>query len=203
MKNKNLKIIGYSGHSFVCIESAQSMGLKTVGYFDIKENLSNPYKLTYFGKDKNINKEDQLFISIGNNSIREQVFKDTIKKNPLDVIIIHEKSIVSNSAFIGKQTLINAGAIINSNVLVGLGCLVNTGAIIDHECKIGNFSHIAPGATLAGNVIVGKNCFIGANSTVIQGVKIGDNVVIGAGTVVIRDVPDNSTIVGNPARIIK
>ena len=203
MKNKNLKIIGYSGHSFVCIESAQSMGVKTVGYFDIKENLSNPYKLTYFGKDENISTEDQLFISIGDNSIREQVFKDTVEKNELDVIIVHEKSIVSNSASIGKQTLINAGAIINSNVAVGLGCIVNTGAIIDHECRIGNFTHVASGATLAGNVIVGKNCFIGANSTVIQGVKIGDNVVIGAGTVVIRDVPDAVTIVGNPGRIIK
>ena len=93
--------------------------------------------------------------------------------------------------------------IINSQVIIGKGCIVNTGAIIDHECEIGDFSHIAPGATLSGNVKVGKSCFIGANSTVIQGVKIGNNVIIGAGAVVIKDVPDNITIVGNPAKIIK
>lgn len=202
MSNK-LKIIGYSGHSLVCIEAAETMGVKTIGYYDIKENLTNPYKLKYFGDDKSINNEGQLFISIGNNSIRKAVFEKIIKKNSLEFVIIHQKSIVSNTASIQKQTIINAGAIINSKVLISKCCIVNTGAIIDHECQIGEFSHIAPGATLAGNVIVGKNCFIGANSTVIQGVKLGDNVIVGAGTVVIKDVADNITIVGNPARIIK
>ena len=31
---------------------------------------------------------------------------------------------------------------------------------------------------------------------------IGNNVVIGANSVVINDVPDNCTVMGNPARII-
>mgnify|MGYP006095214751 CR=1 FL=1 len=200
---KSLNIIGYSGHSFVCIEAAETMGIEISGYYDIKENLLNPYKLKYLGKENNIKKEDQLFISIGDNNIRKKVFEKIIKNNSLDCVIIHQKSIVSYSASIDKQTLINAGSIVNSRVLIGKGCIVNTGSFIDHECEIGQFSHIAPGATLAGNVIVGENCFIGANSTVIQGVKIGDNVIVGAGTVIIKDIPNNSTIVGNPARIIK
>ena len=32
---------------------------------------------------------------------------------------------------------------------------------------------------------------------------IGANSVVGAGTVVIKDVPDNTVVVGNPARVIK
>ena len=203
MKNKKLKIIGYSGHSFVCLEGAKSMGLDTSGYYETEEKLSNPYKLKYLGNEDNIEIDDQLFVSIGDNRIREKIFKKIINNNSLDLIIIHKKSIVSNSVVIQKQTFINAGAIINSQVIIGKGCIVNTGAIIDHECEIGDFSHIAPGATLSGNVKVGKSCFIGANSTVIQGVKIGNNVIIGAGAVVIKDVPDNITIVGNPAKIIK
>lgn len=35
------------------------------------------------------------------------------------------------------------------------------------------------------------------------GVYIGNNVKIGANCVVLKDVPDNATVVGNPARIIK
>ena len=34
-------------------------------------------------------------------------------------------------------------------------------------------------------------------------IKIGNNVVIGAGSVVTKSVPDNCTVVGNPARIIR
>lgn len=35
------------------------------------------------------------------------------------------------------------------------------------------------------------------------GVKIGDNVNIGANSVVVKDVPSNTTVIGNPARIVK
>ena len=40
------------------------------------------------------------------------------------------------------------------------------------------------------------------NVVVIGGVRIGNNVNIGAGAVVTKDVPDNCTVIGNPARII-
>jgi acetyltransferase-like isoleucine patch superfamily enzyme len=35
-----------------------------------------------------------------------------------------------------------------------------------------------------------------------QGVSVGANVIIGAGAVVLKDVPDNSVLVGNPAKLI-
>lgn len=51
--------------------------------------------------------------------------------------------------------------------------------------------------------MIGKNVLIGANALVLGKITIGDNVKIGAGAVVLHDVPDNCTVVGNPARIIK
>ena len=49
----------------------------------------------------------------------------------------------------------------------------------------------------------GDNVTVGANAVIIGDIRIGNNVTIGAGSVVINDVPDNSIVVGNPARIIK
>ena len=40
-------------------------------------------------------------------------------------------------------------------------------------------------------------------SMVFGKVKIGNNVKIGAATVIYKDVPDNCTVVGNPAVIVK
>lgn len=47
------------------------------------------------------------------------------------------------------------------------------------------------------------NVSVGANAVIIGEVHIGKNVIIGAGSVVTKSIPDNCTVVGNPARIIK
>ena len=49
---------------------------------------------------------------------------------------------------------------------------------------------------------IGNNVLIAAGAKVLGSVTIGNNVVIGANSVVINDVPDNCTVMGNPARII-
>ncbi|MCR4677121.1 MAG: hypothetical protein K5679_00015 [Lachnospiraceae bacterium] len=50
---------------------------------------------------------------------------------------------------------------------------------------------------------IGDNVYLAANSTVIGNVIIGNNVIVGAGSVVTKDIPDNSVVVGNPARVIR
>lgn len=51
--------------------------------------------------------------------------------------------------------------------------------------------------------IIGDNVQLHAGSIVLGGISIGNNVVIGAGAVVVKNVPENATVVGNPARIIE
>ena len=48
-----------------------------------------------------------------------------------------------------------------------------------------------------------NNVRVATGAIVIGGIQIGDNATIGAGAVVVKDVPSNTTVVGNPARIIK
>jgi len=52
-------------------------------------------------------------------------------------------------------------------------------------------------------ISIGDDVWIGGNVTIIGGVHIGNNVVVGAGAVVTKDVPDNTVVVGVPARVIK
>lgn len=52
-------------------------------------------------------------------------------------------------------------------------------------------------------VTIGDNVHIGNNSVIMPGVSIGSNVIIGCGSIVTKNVPDNSVVVGVPARVIE
>ena len=51
-------------------------------------------------------------------------------------------------------------------------------------------------------VSIGDDCWIGGQAVILPGVTIGHRCIVGAGAVVIRDVPDDTTVVGNPAKIV-
>ncbi len=49
---------------------------------------------------------------------------------------------------------------------------------------------------------LGNNVIVGAGAKVLGNITIGDNVRVGAGSVVVQNVPENSTVVGVPARVV-
>lgn len=51
-----------------------------------------------------------------------------------------------------------------------------------------------------GKIKIGNNCFIGMGAIIMPNVQIGNNCIVAAGAVVVDSFPDNSVIMGNPAR---
>lgn len=51
-------------------------------------------------------------------------------------------------------------------------------------------------------IYIGENSFIGTRSTLLPGTHIGNNVIIGACSVVKGIIPDDSIVIGNPAKVI-
>jgi acetyltransferase-like isoleucine patch superfamily enzyme len=50
---------------------------------------------------------------------------------------------------------------------------------------------------------VKQGASIGSNATILCGVTIGENAIVGAGSVVTKDVLPNTTVAGNPARVLR
>ncbi|MBI5699883.1 serine O-acetyltransferase [Candidatus Saganbacteria bacterium] len=101
---------------------------------------------------------------------------------------------------------IHPGARIGKRFFIDHG----NGVVIGETAIIGDDVLMYQGVTLGGtgkehgkrHPTIGNNVVIGAGAIILGNIKIGDNSRIGAGAVVTKPVPPNSTVVGNPARVI-
>lgn len=201
---KNIVIYGASGHgkviSDIIIENKE---FNLLGFCDDNKNLiGTEINNILVQSPHHIEISTEIIIGIGDNQIRKGIFTNLTKKDFTFASAIHSSCIKSQSIKIGSGTVVMAGSVINSSCKIGNNCIVNSSASIDHDCIIKDHSHIAPNATLCGGCLIGEGTFIGASSTIIQGIEIGNNVIVGAGAVVTKNIPDNTTVVGIPAKKI-
>ena len=117
--------------------------------------------------------------------------------------IVHPTASVSRLCELGRGTVVFQNVTITSNVQIGNHVIVLPNSIISHDGIIGSYTCIAGGACISGFVEVGESCYIGTNATIRNNVKIGKYSLIGMGSVVLQDVPENTVVVGNPAKVIR
>lgn len=85
------------------------------------------------------------------------------------------------------------------------------GVVIGETAEIGDDCLIYQGVTLGGtgkekgkrHPTLGNHVVVGTGAKVLGGITLGNCVKIGAGSVVIQSVPDNSTVVGIPGRVVR
>jgi len=73
---------------------------------------------------------------------------------------------------------------------------------ITHNGLAGMIREQYPGIQVFGRIRIGSGSFIGLNSIILPGVEIGRGCIVGAGAVVRGTIPDDSVVIGNPARVI-
>lgn len=101
---------------------------------------------------------------------------------------------------------IHPGAIIGERLFIDHGM----GIVIGETTEIGNDVTIYQGVTLGGtgkdkgkrHPTIEDGVLIGAGAKVLGPITIGRDAKIGANSVVLKDVPQKSTVVGIPARIV-
>ncbi len=84
------------------------------------------------------------------------------------------------------------------------------GVVIGETSEIGDDVLMYQGVTLGGtgkeagkrHPTIGNGVVIGTGAKILGNIRIGDYVKIGAGSVVVRPVPDHSTVVGVPGRVV-
>jgi serine O-acetyltransferase len=102
---------------------------------------------------------------------------------------------------------------------ISLGAQIGDGFYLSDHCgpviigpvKIGKNCNVSHSVTIGrsyrggqiGRPTIGDRVWIGVGSVVVGKIEIGTNVMIAPNSFVNFDVPDNSLVIGNPAKIIK
>jgi UDP-3-O-[3-hydroxymyristoyl] glucosamine N-acyltransferase len=157
--------------------------------------------------------------SIGSNVIiRNTIVKDNV--SILDGCVIGKKGfgffpdqeknvryphigivIINENCEIGCGSTIDRGSL--SNTIIGKNTYLDNQVHIAHNNKIGNNCIIAGQVGFAGSSTLGNNVMIGGQAGVSGHLKVGNNVQIGGGSGVIKNIPDNTKVMGYPAKNLK
>ncbi len=109
--------------------------------------------------------------------------------------------IIEDNCEIGCGSTIDRGSL--SNTIIGKNTFLDNQVHIAHNNKIGENCIIAGQVGFAGSSNLGNNVMIGGQAGISGHLNVGNNVQIGGGSGVIRDVPDNSKVMGYPAKDLK
>jgi len=109
--------------------------------------------------------------------------------------------IIEENCEIGCGSTIDRGSM--SNTVIGKNTYLDNQIHIAHNVKIGENSIIAGQVGIAGSTIIGSNVKIGGQAGISGHIKVGNNVEIGGGSGVIKNIPDNTKVMGYPAKNIR
>ena len=115
--------------------------------------------------------------------------------------------------YISQRTRHKTGIEIHPGAKIGKRLVIDhgTGIVIGETAEIGDDCLLYQGVTLGGtgketgkrHPTIGNNVLIGCGAKVLGPFKVGDNSRVAANSVVLREIPEGSTAVGSPARVVK
>ncbi|MCD6459670.1 serine O-acetyltransferase [bacterium] len=114
---------------------------------------------------------------------------------------------------LSQTTRFLTGIEIHPGATIGKGFFIDhgMGVVIGETTVIGNYVTLYQGVTLGGtgketgkrHPTLKNHIVVGAGAKVLGNIKIGNKVRIGSGSVVVKSVPDECTVVGIPAVIVR
>ena len=134
---------------------------------------------------------------------RVNLFKSLSLPERKFINFIHPLAFVAPSVTIGTGNVVCSNTTINCNARIGNFNTFNGNILFGHDSVLGDYNILAGSATVSSEVIIGNGNFVGLNSTIRDRIKIGDYNIIGMSAAILHDIESNTTLIGNPAQVLK
>jgi acetyltransferase-like isoleucine patch superfamily enzyme len=123
-------------------------------------------------------------------------------------VLVREDTVIGDDCSIGSGSVVEFSVRIDDGVRLHSQCFVPEHSILEAGCWLGprvvitnaKFPNSPHTKASLDPVLIRKGAKVGANATLLPGIVLGAGCLVGAGSVVTRDVPDDTIVLGNPAR---
>ncbi len=109
--------------------------------------------------------------------------------------------IIGHNSEIGSNNTIDRGSM--SDTKIGENTFIDNQVHIAHNVNVGDNCIITAQVGFAGSSSLGNKVIIGGQAGISGHLKIGNNVHIGGGSGVVKNIPDNSKVMGYPAKDLR
>jgi acetyltransferase-like isoleucine patch superfamily enzyme len=133
------------------------------------------------------------------------MFSRLFKRTQIQIDEQKIKELRSLGFRIGKSCRIYATEFSTEPYLIEIGdnvAIAGGVKFMTHNGLASMIRHKHPGIQVFGRIRIGSRSFIGHDAILLPGTEIGQDCIIGAGAVVSGNIPDDSLVIGNPAKII-
>ena len=203
MKIKDIAVFGVGGFGREVLTLIQNINNVTptyniLGFFDDgheKGEIVNGYPV--------LGRMEEL--SIGSPITRKKIVEEIHNDNVSFPTLIHPSVIIGDSNFvkIGQGCLICASVILTTNITIKDFVILNLQCTIGHDVVINDYAAFMPSCNISGEVTIEEGVYCGTGVRVINQITVGKFAVLGAGAVAVESIPEHSTAVGVPARVVK
>lgn len=199
------------------VHDLQDAGMESyeiIGFIDDNNALKNTifYDYPILGTTDELEKiqnrigvlnEISLVCPVGNCKNRKMLI------DKLSSHFTHFPNLIHPTAQISKHAELGEGNLFSQNVVIQPGAKIGNFNTFNIAAILGPLAEITDYCTINANVMVASESkilpftYIGMGANIIQRINIGENCMIAANSLVTRSLPDDSRVIGIPARLMK
>ncbi|TYB80256.1 acetyltransferase [Bizionia gelidisalsuginis] len=200
-------LIGVGNYTEVIIELAEDCGYDVKGLYHYNNERIGELVLgvPIIGCTEEVYKEDisnlNFAVTMGENKLRCQIAEKLRLLGANTPNLIHPNAFISPSAVIGEGCFIHLNAKISTNCTLGNDCVIDFNSLVAHHARLDNGCYLSSLSMVGSYCKLGKRVLLGMNALVIPlKLILGDDCIVGAKANVTKSFPDNTVLIGNPAK---